>query len=128
MSRHLIFLLVMATCSAMVGCGDDRAVVWEAHVKAPDGHYRVNAQTIQQSGPGNAALSTRVKLSQRDDDEGDDILDLSHSQMAEVINGPVKVVWLDNTTLRLEFVPSSHVDFQAIKAAAVTIDAVPMPQ
>lgn len=126
MSRLYIHLMLLAACLALVGCGEDSAVVWQAHVKSPNGHYQVNVATIQQGGPGNAALYTLVKLSQREDGDGIDIVDLSHNRMDEIAGGPVKVVWLDDANLRIEYVASSHVNFQAIKAAAVAIETLPM--
>ncbi len=123
--RVSVAALLAASLLALCGCESDRAVIWQAHVKSPDGHYQVNAATTQQSGPGNAALYTEVKLSQRDDDAGVDILGLSHSDVSELVGGPVSVTWVNNTTLHLEYDPVSEVDFQAVKSSGVNIELSP---
>lgn len=128
LGKSAVFSCFGTLCLLVSGCGDDRAVIWQAHVKSPDGHYQVNAATTQQSGPGNAALYTEVKLSQRDDEAGFDILDISHEDDRELIGGPVTVTWVDNTTLRLEYNSVSRVDFQAIKSAGVEVRSLPRPQ
>lgn len=116
----------LAVCTWLVSaCSDDQAVIWQAHVKSPDGHYEANAETIQQSGPGNAWLSTVVKLSQGKDDEGFEILLFSHSSAQELAGGAVSMTWVDNKTLRVKYVPSSTVEFQAVRGAGVTIDLEP---
>lgn len=118
-----VWLLVVAI--TLSGCDSDRAVIWEAHVRSPDGHYRANATTTQQSGPGNAALYSEVNLSQGDADEGCEILSFSHHGVYELKDGAVTMTWVGNTTLHVEYVPSATVDFQAIKCAGVTIELEP---
>lgn len=122
-AKSMVFSCLGTLCLLAAGCGDDRAIIWQAHIKSPDGHYQVNAATIQQSGPGNAALYTEVKLSQRDDEAGFDILDLSHNDESELAGGPVTMTWVNNTTLRLEYNPVSRVDFQAVKSGIVNIQS-----
>lgn len=117
--------LVAANLLALCGCESDRAVIWQAHVKSPDGHYQVNAATTQQSGPGNATLYTEVKLSQRDGDPGRDILGLSHSDVSELVGGPVTVTWVSNTTLHLEYDPASDLYLQVVKSSGVNIESSP---
>jgi hypothetical protein len=116
---------VIAGVAFLASCSADSAVIWASHVKSPDGSYQANAETIQQGGPGNAALFTRVKLSQRQGDEGIEILGLSHESAQELINGAVSMTWVGSNRLRLEYVPSSRVDFQAIKSSGVEIDTQP---
>jgi len=113
---------LMAAALSVSACSSDQAVIWEAHVRSPDGHYQANAATTQQSGPGNAALYTVVKLSQRDDDEGFDIATLSHISTRELAGGAVTMKWVDEETLSVAYEPSATVDFQAIKGAGVTIE------
>lgn len=123
--RVSVATLLAASLLALCGCESDRAVIWQAHVKSPDGHYQVNAATTQQSGPGNAALYTEVELSQRDGDAGGDILDLSHSDVSELVGGPVTVTWVNSTTLHLEYNPASDVTLQVVKAGGVNIESSP---
>ncbi len=116
---------LLAAALLLSACSADQAIIWEAHSRSPDGHYQANAATTQQSGPGNAALYTVVKLSQRDDDEGFDIVTLSHKSTRELTGGAVTMRWVDGKTLNVAYEPSATVDFQAIKGAGVTIELVP---
>lgn len=124
-TKSLLSGCLIATLLTVSACSDDQAVIWQAHVKSPDGHYLANAATTQQSGPGNAALYTVVKLSQREGDEGFDILTFSHHSTQELGGGAVTMSWVDNKTLHVAYVPSSTVDFQAVRGAGVTIELVP---
>jgi hypothetical protein len=124
-AKSLLSGSLIATLLTVSACSDDQAIIWQAHVKSPDGHYLANAATTQQSGPGNAALYTVVKLSQREGDEGFDILTFSHHSTQELGGGAVTMSWVDNKTLHVTYVPSSTVDFQAVRGAGVTIELVP---
>lgn len=115
----------MVMAITLAGCESDRAVIWQAHVRSPNGHYLASATATQQSGPGNAALYSEVKLSQGDANEGCEILSFSHHGVYELKGGAVTMTWVGNTTLHVEYVPSATVDFQAIKCAGVTIELEP---
>lgn len=124
-TKSLLSGCLIATLLIVSACSDDQAIIWQAHVKSPDGHYQANAATTQQSGPGNAALYTVVKLGQSEGDEGFDILSFSHNSTQELRGGAVTMTWVDNKTLHVAYVPSSTVDFQAVRGAGVTIELVP---
>lgn len=122
------FFGVFAVVLAVSGCDSDRAVVWQANVASPDGNYRVHAETVQQSGPGNAWVSTQVTLGQGGPDRAFEILSLSHDIVPPPGIDPVSIHWTGPRTLRLEYLPSSNVDFEAIKGAGVEIESVPRPR
>jgi hypothetical protein len=109
----------------MCGCESDQAIIWQADAVSPDGRYKVHAETVQQSGPGNAWVSTEVKLAQKGQEEGVDILVLSHDRLPQPVQDAVRMTWVDGKNLRLEWLSGSEVDFQAVRAMGVDIKALP---
>jgi hypothetical protein len=107
------------------GCESDRAVVCQADAMSPDGGYKVHAETVQQSGPGNAWVSTTVKLTQKGQEAGVDILGLSHHLLPGPPGYAVRMRWLGPRRLLLAWAPGSEVNFQAVRAITVDIEAGP---
>jgi len=113
----------MAVLSLISGCESDRAVVWRADAVSPDGGYTAHAETVQQSGPGNAWISTRVKLTQKGQEVGVEILGLSHKVLPRTPEHAVQMRWLGPRRLWLAWAPDSEVDFLAVRAIAVDVEA-----
>jgi len=107
------------------GCESDRAVVWQADAVSPDGAYMTHAETVQQSGPGNAALWTTVELRQKWRETGVEILGLSHDLLPRSPGYAVQMKWLGPRRLRLAWAPDSEVNFRAVRAITVDIEAGP---
>lgn len=110
------------------GCQSDRAVVWQKDVVSPDGQYTVHAETVQQSGPGNAAVWTTVELRQTWRESGVMVLDLVPIQLPPPGQDAVRINWRDARHLKLSWAPGSKVTFQAVKAIEVQIEAGPSGQ
>ncbi|NII53795.1 hypothetical protein [Luteibacter sp. SG786] len=110
------------------GCESDQAVVWRTDSVSPGGEYTVHAETVQQSGPGNAWISTTVTLRQLGQKAGVHILDLSHDLLPRPPGSAVDITWAGPRHLVLVWAPGSEVGFQAGKAIEVDIDAMPRRQ
>jgi len=121
--RSVIAAVLMPVLFLVIGCGSDRALVWQTDAVSPDGGYTVHAETVQQSGPGNAWISTRVKLTQKGQNLGVDILGLSHDRLPRPPGYAVQIRWQGPRRLRLAWTPGSEVDLQAVRAIGVDIDA-----
>lgn len=117
--------LLVLFLSLLSGCESDQAVVWQADAVSPDGAYTVHAETVQQSGPGNAWISTTVKLTQTGQETGVDILVLSHNLLPRPPGYAVQMRWLDPRRIRLAWAAGSEVDFRAVRAIAVDIESAP---
>ena len=113
----------MSLAVSLAGCGKDWAVTWQADAGSSDGHYQAHAETIQQSGPGNAALWTEVRLTQKGRVEGSTILVLMHNNSPQDVRNAVRMTWVGDSKLRVEYTASSDVAFQAVKAAGVEIES-----
>lgn len=123
--RAAVAAVLMGVLSLVSGCESDQAVVWQADAVSPDGGYTVHAETIQQSGPGNAWIWTTVKLTQKGQKTGVDILGLSHDLLPRPPGYAVQMRWLGPRRLRLAWAPGSEVNFQAVRAITVDIEAGP---
>lgn len=110
---------------AVSACSEDRGIIWQANAASPDGRYQAHAETIQQGGPGNADVSTEVRLGQGGTDKGVEIVVLSHNNVPQPVRDAVSMSWTGGTSLLVEYLPSSHVEFQAVKASGVTIEVRP---
>ncbi|WP_448097229.1 hypothetical protein [Luteibacter yeojuensis] len=121
----VVGVLFIGVLLSMCGCESDQAIIWQADVVSPDGRYKVHAETVQQSGPGNAWVSTEVKLAQKGQEKGVDILVLSHDRLPQPVQDAVRMAWVDGKNLRLEWLSGSEVDFQAVRAMGVDIKALP---
>ena len=115
----------MGVLSLVSGCESDQAVVWQADAVSPGGGYTVHAETVQQSGPGNAWVSTTVNLTQKGQETGVEILGLSHDLLPRPPGYAVQMRWLGPRRLRLAWAPGSKVNFQAVRGITVDIEAVP---
>ena len=124
--RLFAFTLLAFNALALSGCQSDQAVVWQTDVASPDGHYTVHAETIQQSGPGNAWISTTVELIQTGQEKGVEILNISHSMLPRPASNAVRATWIGERKLRLEWHPGSELEFQAIRSSGVDIEAFPL--
>ena len=121
----LRMVCMMAGTILVCSCGDERGIIWHAEAASPSGRYLVRAETIQQGGPGTASVSTEVKLTQGLSDKGIDILILSHDGMPQPVLNAVTMVWLGDNTLQLDYLPSSHLEFKAVRASGVEIETAP---
>lgn len=117
---YLIIGTVLA-CS----CSDERGIIWHAEAASPSGKYLARAETIQQGGAGTASVSTEVKLTQGSSDKGIDIRILSHDDMPQPVLNAVTMVWVGDNTLQLDYLPSSHLEFKAVRASGVEIETAP---
>lgn len=121
-------VLAMALIPSVSSCNDDHSVIWSADIASPDGAWLVHAETIQQSGPGNAAVFTEIGLGQRGQHQRTIIVGLSHSIAPRPLEPPVAMRWSTNRKLTVEYDPSSEVNFQAVKLADIEVTAEPMQQ
>jgi putative transposase len=59
------------------------------------------------------------------DDEGIDILILSYDDVPQPVLDAVSMTWNGDKNLQLKYSPSSHLEFQAVRASGVEIDTAP---
>jgi hypothetical protein len=116
-----MFCMMTGTVLAC-SCSDERGIIWHAEAASPNGHYLARAETIQQGGPGNAWVSTEVRLMQGESDKGIEILILSYDDAPQPVPDAVSMTWDGDKTLHLKYSPSGHLDFQAVRASGVDID------
>lgn len=107
------------------GCSKDSDVIWESTIQSKDGRYIAHAETIQQGGPGNATVETEVTLTQSGQKDGTRILILSHDDAPQPVKDTVQIKWIEARKLQLTYITSSHVEFQAVRAAGVDIESAP---
>ncbi len=117
----LLPLLIILLLSA---CGEDKKTIASSTSQSPDGSWVATVDVIQYGGPGTAGLQTQVSLSpSRQPDHRAQILLIEDNQVTSSIGRDVSVSWQGAGHLNVRYPKGSVVDFQAIKAAGITVSS-----
>ena len=115
-ARYLlaIGLLILASCEK------NPVTIASSDVRSPDGQWIATAHTDQYSGPGNAGLYVFVSLYRTAGlKDTMHVLSLDVGEQSPPI--AVRMVWLSNSHLEIQYREPATIEFQVIKGAGIEI-------
>lgn len=112
--------LLAAALLVFASCDKNPVVIASSDVRSPDGEWLATALTDQYSGPGNAGLYEIVSLHRTAGlKDTTQVLLLDVGGKAPPI--AIKMVWLTNSHLEIEYQEPAKVEFQVVRSAGVDI-------
>jgi hypothetical protein len=119
--QNAISLMILFTCVFLSGC-QDKATIWSAASRSPDGNWLATAHTDQYGGPGTAAVQTVVYLKWIKGSESPvQILAFSYDSAYPLGVTGVKMNWINPARLDVGYKGPATIDFQTIKCAGIDI-------
>jgi len=115
-ARYLlaIGLLILASCEK------NPVTIASSDVRSPDGQWIATAHNDQYSGPGNAGLYVFVSLYRTAGlKDTMHVLSLDVGEQSPPI--AVRMVWLSNSHLEIQYREPATIEFQVIKGAGIEI-------
>ena len=114
-------VVLVAICATGVGC-QDATIVRSTEAKSPDGQWLAVANTIRHSGPGNAALETRVFLNHTVHPKSSvEILEFFHDPNG-LSDLHLAIKWETPSHLYVTYDgQAASLDFQVVKNAGIEI-------
>jgi hypothetical protein len=122
--RFAVRSLAIYLCVALSGCGGNAVSIWSAESTSPNGEWVAYAHTLQSSGFGTDAVGTAVDLRRAHGSrESIHVLGLSYDSAYPQGVTSVRLTWVDDSHLDVEYGKTAKLNFQAVTTGEVRVTA-----